>query len=120
MEKLSAKVENWSVVDNLIFHGFRKLEPGMRLTGYIKGHADIPNGVIFTSVIQNVDQIKGLVETTNTVYELGQVNEVYEHWNSEQHLQVPEPVRIPSFVSESRRPVNTYPAVGSMPAFRRG
>jgi hypothetical protein len=119
MDKLSAKVENWSVVDNLIFHGYRKLEPGQRLTGYIKGHADIPNGVIFTSVIQSVDQTRGLVETTNTVYQLGQIDEAYEHWTSEQHLPVPEAIRVPNFVPESRRPA-TYPAVGSMPAFRQG
>jgi hypothetical protein len=119
MNKLSAKVENWSVVDNLIFHGFRKLESGMRLTGYVKGHADIPNGVIFSSVIQSVDQNKGLVETANTVYQLGQINEVYEQWTSEQHLPVPAAVRVP-FVPESRRPVSTYPPVGSMPAFRQG
>jgi hypothetical protein len=72
MDKLSAKIENWAVVDNLIFHGFRKLEPGQRLTGYLMGHSDLPNGVIYTAVIQSVDQANGLVETANSVYRLGQ------------------------------------------------
>jgi len=77
MDKLSAKIENWAVVDNLIFHGFRKLEPGQRLTGYLMGHSDLPNGVIYTAVIQSVDQANGLVETANSVYRLGQANEFY-------------------------------------------
>lgn len=119
MEKLSAKIENWSVVDNLIFHGFRKLEAGQRLTGYLMGHTDLPNGVIYTSVIQRVDTANGLVETANTVYRLGQMNEFYEHWAAAQ-IEEPETqqVHIPAFVPDARRPVVGYSA--SVPAYRQG
>jgi hypothetical protein len=121
MDKLSAKIENWSVVDNLIFHGFRKLEPGQRLTGYLMGHSDLPNGVIYTAVIQKVDQANGFVETANTVYRLGQANEFYQQWATHQD-EVPETqqVHVPSFVPDARRPVAAYPSVAAMPAFRQG
>jgi hypothetical protein len=117
MEKLSARIENWSIVDNLIFHGFRKLEPGQRLTGYLMGHSNLPNGVIYTSVIQGVDTANGLVETGNTIYQLGKVNEEYEHWALDQ--QTPRVVReVPSFVGDPRKPVTGYPSA-SFPAFRQ-
>jgi hypothetical protein len=121
MDKLSAKIENWSVIDNLIFHGFRKLEPGQRLTGYLMGHSDLPNGVIYTSVIQRVDVANGLVETGNTIYRLGQINEFYQHWAA---AQVEEPatqqVHVPSFIPDARRPAVGYPAMTSVPAYRQG
>jgi hypothetical protein len=115
MDKLSAKIENWSVVDNLIFHGFRKLEPGQRLTGYLMGHSDLPNGVIYTSVIQRIDPANGLVETGNTVYRLGQVNEFYQQWAANQNEE-PQQVHVPSF-ADARRPATGY---SSIPAFRQG
>ncbi|HVT97025.1 MAG TPA: hypothetical protein VHE33_05925 [Acidobacteriaceae bacterium] len=117
MDKLSAKIENWAVVDNLIFHGFRKLEPGQRLTGYLMGHSDLPNGVIYTSVIQRVDQANGLVETGNTVYRLGQVNEFYQQWATNEAEEATQQVH---FMPDSRRPSAGYPAVGSIPAYRQG
>jgi hypothetical protein len=120
MDKLSAKIDNWSVVDNLIFHGFRKLEPGQRLTGYLMGHSDLPNGVIYTSVIQSVDHANGLVETGNTVYRLGQVNEFYQQWAAHKSEE-PETqqVHVSSFVPDARRPAVGYP-VASVPAYRQG
>jgi len=84
MNKPLVKIENWSVVDDLIFHGYRELEPGQRLTGDIPGNANLPKGVIYTSVIEGVDGTKGLVETFNSVYELGRPNEEYERWLLEQ------------------------------------
>ena len=116
MDKLSAKIENWAVVDNLIFHGFRKLEPGQRLTGYLMGHSDLPNGVIYTAVIQSVDQANGLVETANSVYRLGQANEFYQQWATQQSEE-PQQVHVSSFVPDSRRPAGSYAAV---PAYRQG
>lgn len=118
MDKLSAKIDNWSVVDNLIFNGFRNLEPGQRLTGYLMGHSDLPNGVIYTSVIQRVDKANGLVETSNSVYQLGQMNESYQLWSSELREGVaPRQVRVPTFIPDSRRPVASYPPA-SLPALR--
>src|SRR5581483_12476985 len=117
MDKLSARIENWAVLHNLIFHGFSKLEPGQRLTGYLMGHSDLPNGVIYTSVIQRVDRANSLVETANTVYRLGQANEFYQQWPAHQNE---EPQQVPSFVPDARRPVSGYPAMGAMPALRQG
>ena len=116
MEKLTAKIENWSVVDNLIFNGFRDLEPGQRLTGYLMGHTDLPNGVIYTSVIKSIDKAKGLVETGNTVYQLGQINEPYENWAESAHAS--QQSCVPAFVPDPRKPVTAYPV--SVPAFRQG
>jgi hypothetical protein len=119
MEKLSAKIENWSIVDNLIFNGFRELEPGQRLTGYLMGHSNLPNGVIYTSVIQSVDHARGLVETGNTVYQLGQVNEEYEQWASYQRGE--RNVReFPAFVADPRKSVTAYPPAQPAHAFRHG
>jgi hypothetical protein len=120
MDKLSAKIENWAVVDNLIFHGFRKLEPGQRLTGYLMGHADLPNGVIYTAVIQRVDRANGVVETANSIYRLGQANEFYQQWTTQQAEEATQQVHVPSFVPDARRPVAGYASVASVPAFRQG
>lgn len=115
MEKLSARIENWAVVDNLIFHGFRELEPGQRLTGHLMGHTDLPNGIIYTSVIQRVDLANGLVETGNTVYRLGRADEVYEQWAADQRdAREGRKSGIPTFVSDPRKPVTGYAATAPM------
>ncbi len=116
MDKLSAKVENWAVIDNLIFHGFRKLEPGQRLTGYLMGHSDLPNGVIYTAVIQRVDLANGLVETANSVYRLGKIDESYMRWTAVQS-ELPAATQ-QVFVPDARRPVAAYPS--AVPAYRQG
>ncbi len=118
MDKLSAKIENWAVVDNLIFHGFRKLEPGQRLTGYLMGHSDLPNGVIYTAVIQNVDLANGTVETANSVYRLGKIDETYQRWTTVQETAATQ-IHVPNFVPDVRRPVAAYPSIG-LPAYRQG
>jgi len=120
MEKLSAKVENWSIVDNLIFNGFRELEPGQRLTGYLTGHTDLPNGVILTSVIQSVDSTNGVVETLNTVYQLGKANKAYELWASE-HRQAGanREAAMPAFRGDTgRKKVPAYASAQSAHACR--
>lgn len=80
MQKKIVRIENWSVVSSVIYDGFCELEPGRRLTGDVLGHTQLRNGLIFTSAILNVDRRGGLVETRNTIYELGQVNPEYEQW----------------------------------------
>ncbi len=121
MEKLSARIEHWSVIDNLIFNGFRDLEPGQRLTGYLMGHSNLPNGVIYTSVIQNVDLANGLVDTGNTVYRLGRASDDYEQWRSDRSEAVPAlELRFPTFISDPRKPVTSYPASVPMHALRQG
>jgi hypothetical protein len=109
MEKLSAKIENWSIVDNLIFNGFRELKPGQRLTGYLTGHKDLPNGVIYTSVIKRVDPANGVVETPNTVYHLGQINEEYRLWVAERNgASSDRKDEVRGFVGDPRRSVPAY------------
>ncbi|MFP5228522.1 MAG: hypothetical protein ACLGXA_12930 [Acidobacteriota bacterium] len=84
LDKPIVRVENWSVVGSVIYFGFRKLEPGARLTGDVIGHTNLRNGTIYTSAILSIDVANGLVETHNSVYQLGEVNEDYARWTQEQ------------------------------------
>jgi len=78
------KIENWSVVASVVNYGFRKLEPGQRLTGDVMGHTNLRNGSIYTSAILRIDLGNRLVETHNSLYQLGAVNEDYARWMWEQ------------------------------------
>lgn len=80
MQKKRARIENWSVVNSVVFDDYRNLVPGERLTGDVLGHANLRNGIIFTSPILSIDRAHGLVETLNTIYELGEVNPEYQQW----------------------------------------
>jgi hypothetical protein len=60
------------------------LEPGQRLVGDVFGHKSLSDGFILTSVILSIDPVTGLVETANTVYQLGKVNQDYGRWASMQ------------------------------------
>lgn len=80
MSKPLVKIQNWSVVDSVISSGYQELEAGRRLTGNIFGHKDLPNGIIYTSAIVSIDMARGLVETLNSVYQLGEIDEEYEIW----------------------------------------
>jgi hypothetical protein len=86
MNKPQARIESWSVVESVSSPAYRALEPGRRLTGYVFAHENLPNGLIFTSAIVRVDKDNGLVETHNSVYELGQVSVDYERWDREQSV----------------------------------
>jgi hypothetical protein len=68
----------------VVYHGFRTLEPGQRLTGDVMGHTNLRNGSIYTSAILSVDWGNRLVETHNSLYHLGVVNEDYARWMWEQ------------------------------------
>lgn len=117
MEKPLVRIENWAVVDDLIFQGFRELEPGQRLTGTILATTDLPKGIIYTAVIQSIDLHKGLVETGNTVYQLGQVDEEWEHWEAEQNEpSVPLHAVIAEFIQSHRKPVTPYAPPASLAA----
>lgn len=78
------RVENWSVVGSVVYLGYRKLEPGARLTGDVMGHANLRNGTIYTSAILSVDLANQLVETHNSIYRLGEVSDDYARWTQEQ------------------------------------
>jgi len=83
-EKPIVRIENWAVVGSVIFRGYRELEPGQRLTGDVMGHTNLRNGSIYTSAILNVDLGNRLVETHNSLYQLGAVSEDYARWMWEQ------------------------------------
>ncbi len=83
-DKPIVRIENWSVVGSVVYYGFRKLEPGARLTGDVMGHANLRNGTIYTSAILSIDLTNHLVETHNSIYRLGEVSEDYARWAREQ------------------------------------
>jgi hypothetical protein len=82
MSKTLVKIENWSVVEDLNSENYRGLQPGSHLMGYVFGHVNLPNAkFIYTSPIMRVDADEGLVETLNTVYQLGEANTEYKRWD---------------------------------------
>ena len=83
-DKPIVRIENWAVVASVIFRGYRQLEPGQRLTGDVMGHTNLRNGSIYTSAIINVDLGNRLIETHNSLYQLGAISEDYARWMWEQ------------------------------------
>ena len=80
--RTTVKIEDWSVVEDLSSESYRELQPGSHLMGYAFGHANHPNAkFIYTSSIVSVDPSKGLVETLNTTYQLGEINPEYKRWD---------------------------------------
>ncbi|MGC2635653.1 MAG: hypothetical protein WA294_00640 [Acidobacteriaceae bacterium] len=86
MEKQRIRIEEWAVVDDVISPSYRDLEPGRRLTGTVFAHADLPNGIIYTSSIVRVDTARGVVETQNRLYVLGQVSDEYRRWREQREM----------------------------------
>lgn len=87
MQKQRIRIENWAVVDDVITTSYRELEPGRRLTGTVFAHADLPNGIIYTSSIVSIDAAAGVVETQNRLYELGQASGEYHEWHRNRVLE---------------------------------
>jgi hypothetical protein len=80
-------IENWAVVDSVLSSGFQELRPGTHLMGNVLGHASVRNTkLIYTSRIQNV--YNGVVETLNTLYQLGEPSEEYKAWEREKSSAV--------------------------------
>ena len=85
MEKPLVKIENWAVVESLVPPIYEDLRPGRRLVGNAFGHAAASAGeFIYTSPILRVGE--GLIETRNTVYELGESSRAYKIWKRERNL----------------------------------
>ena len=81
MRKREVTLENWAAVRSAHRPSFEELQPGVHLMGNAVGHLDLPGlSFIYTSVIVNVDDVNGLVETSNTLYRLGQPHEAYKAW----------------------------------------
>ena len=81
MPKREVRIENWAVVRSVRCPSFEELQPGFHLMGTAIGHANLPGqNFIYTSRIVKVDNKSGLVETSNTLYRLGQPDETYRAW----------------------------------------
>jgi len=79
MRKPLVAIENWAVVDSVLSSGFEELRPGKHLMGNVLGHASVRNTkFVYTSRIVNV--FHGVVETLNTLYQLGEPSEEYRVW----------------------------------------
>lgn len=84
MRKPLVAIENWAVVDSVLSPGFQDLRPGKHLMGNVLGHASVRNTkFIYTSRIVNV--YDGVVETLNTLYQLGEPSDEYKSWEHERN-----------------------------------
>lgn len=89
MKMAKVKLENWYVVDNGTFQGFRNLAPGQRLTGRVKGLFGIPRGTVYSAAIVSIDERRRRVRTANAVYRLGAVDAAYEKWAGQATAKFP-------------------------------
>jgi hypothetical protein len=81
MQKNEVTLENWAAVRSVHSPSFEELQPGVHLMGTAIGHEDLPGlSFIYTSRVLSVDDPNGLVETSNTLYRLGQPHETYRAW----------------------------------------
>jgi hypothetical protein len=81
MHKPFVTLENWAVVESALSRSYQELQPGKLLTGNVFGHAKLADKkFIYTSAIVSVDRSRGMVETRNTVYHLGEASDGYKVW----------------------------------------
>lgn len=80
LSKPPVPIEDWSVVNDVISPMYRDLAPGYRLTGTTFRAAGCRWDLIYSSAILNIDEARGLVETSHTVYRLGRIDEHYDLW----------------------------------------
>jgi hypothetical protein len=84
MSKPLVTIENWAVVQSVVFQSYELLQPGKHLMGNFVGHANLPDTLfIYTSSIVSVDRNMGVVETRNTRYQLGEASDEYKTWERE-------------------------------------
>jgi hypothetical protein len=80
-QKPSVELEDWAVVPSVNPGAYETLQPGNLLVGRAFGHQRIKRGTfIFTSPIVRVDAMKGIAETRNTSYTLGEISQEYKAW----------------------------------------
>jgi hypothetical protein len=81
MQKPIVTIENWAVVQRAVALNYQELEPGRHLMGRVFGHTTLQDSdFVYTSSILRVDADEGIVETTNTVYQLGKPSDDYKSW----------------------------------------
>lgn len=82
MRKPLVAIENWAVVDSVVSSQFEELQAGKHLMGNVLGHASLrKTKFVYTSRIVNV--FNGVVETLNTLYQLGEPSDEYKAWQRE-------------------------------------
>jgi len=85
MRKSLVAIENWAVVESVISPSYEELKPGKHLMGNVLGHASVQNTkLIYTSRILNV--YPGVVETLNTLYQLGEPSDEYRAWERDREV----------------------------------
>ncbi len=85
MRKPLVTLENWAVVQKGLDLSYKELLPGKRLLGNVFGHTSLPDTkLVYTSTILSVDMDERIVETLNTVYQLGEPSDSYRTWKEEQ------------------------------------
>jgi hypothetical protein len=87
MEKPFVKIENWAVIQRGEDLRYKELQPGRRLMGSVSGQTSLPK-LVYTTPILRVDMNKGVVETRNTLYQLGTASDSYKSWEEEQGREV--------------------------------
>jgi hypothetical protein len=81
-----ATIQCWAVVEAVVSQRFAVLQVGNRLRGHVLGLEHVPYmRLVHTSPIVHVDFARGLVETRNTTYRLGEASEEYESWRTTAH-----------------------------------
>ena len=81
MLKRKVRLEDWAVVRSAQYPCFEDLQPGAHLMGFAIGHPRLPDeSLICTSRIVSVDKANGAVETSHSLYQLGQPDETYQSW----------------------------------------
>lgn len=81
MPKPIVTIEQWGVVQSVIFPTYDELLPGNHLTGYVFAHASFRRrSLVCTSPILSVDRGAQVVETLHTMYRLGEPSDEYKSW----------------------------------------
>ncbi len=88
MQKPLVRIENWAVVRTMIPPSYQDLRPGTRLIGNATGHLGAAGGtLIYTSTVVSVNE--GLIETRNTLYQLGEASNEYKAWERKNRESAP-------------------------------
>ncbi len=82
MRKPLVTIEDWAVVQRGVNLTYEDLQPGRSLVGNVFGHENLRDDrkQIYTSPILRVHTDSGLVETRNTLYQLGEASSDYKSW----------------------------------------
>lgn len=81
MPKPIVTIEQWGVVQSVIFPTYDELQAGNHLTGHVFAHTYLGREtVVCTSPIVSVDFSQRIVETLYAIYRLGEPGDEYQAW----------------------------------------